>query len=158
MIGLGTPFWGSAIFILPENEPIILAEFSIPILIKLVPVIFSLAGAGLGFFFYMNSPTMLFHWKVQSFFGFSFYQFFNRKWYFDKVYNEYLVQPCLNFGYHTSYKSLDRGLIELFGPYGFSSTFYRWSKSFSQFQTGFVYHYSFVMLLSVSLLGIFIIS
>ena len=157
MIGLGTPFWGNAIFMLPKNEPIILAEFAVPTFIKLVPVLLSLLGGFLSFSFYLSMTSTLFSWKTQTFFGFSLYQFLNRKWYFDKVYNEFLVQPCLNFGYFTSYKLLDRGLIELFGPHGFSSIFYSWAKVFSRFQTGFIYHYLFVFLLSVSVFGVFII-
>ena len=34
-------------------------------------------------------------------------QNFNRKWLFDKTFNEYVSQNILNFGYHFTYKSID---------------------------------------------------
>ena len=48
------------------------------------------------------------------------YTFLNRKWFFDKVYNEYITQNMLHFGYHTSYKLIDRGVFEFLGPVGLS--------------------------------------
>ena len=43
------------------------------------------------------------------------YTFLNRKWFFDKVYNEYITQHVLSFGYQTTYKLIDRGLFEFIG-------------------------------------------
>ena len=51
-------------------------------------------------------------------FGRSMYTFLNRKWFFDKVYNEYITQHVLSFGYQTTYKLIDRGLFEFLGPLG----------------------------------------
>jgi hypothetical protein len=54
IIGPGTPFFGNAIFVKPENINIFEAEFLDPS-IKFIPVIFSLFGAGLGFMCYHMS-------------------------------------------------------------------------------------------------------
>jgi len=51
MIGLGTDFWGNALFTLPQNAFLLEAEF-IDTSIKLVPLILSISGASLAFFFY----------------------------------------------------------------------------------------------------------
>jgi NADH-ubiquinone oxidoreductase chain 5 len=51
IIGPGTPFFGSAIFVLPSHVNIFEAEFLAPS-IKLIPVIFSLSGALCGFLVY----------------------------------------------------------------------------------------------------------
>jgi len=56
LIGLGTSFWNSAIFIFPSNLNIIDAEFA-PQFFKLLPVLFSITGAFFAFFF------ILFHLK-----------------------------------------------------------------------------------------------
>ena len=41
------------------------------------------------------------------------YNFLNKKWFFDKVYSEYIGQFFFKFGYTTSYKIIDRGIIEI---------------------------------------------
>lgn len=147
IIGVGTDFWGNAIYTLPENMILLEAEF-IPTSIKLVPVIFSITGAITSFLVYAYFSKELYQMKV-SFVGRKIYTFLNRKWFFDKVYNEYIVQGALTFGYQTSYKAVDRGLIEMLGPYGISHSIYNTSMNISKMQSGYLYHYAFVMLLGV---------
>lgn len=83
--------------------------------------------------------------------GRKIYTFLNRKWFFDKVYNEYLVQGALDIGYKGSYKAIDRGVIEMLGPYGISYSVYTTSQGLSKMQSGYLYHYAFVMLAGVLL-------
>ena len=147
IIGVGTDFWGNSIYTLPENMILLEAEF-IPTSIKLVPVIFSITGAATSFLLYSYFSKELYQMKV-SFIGRKVYTFLNRKWFFDKVYNEYVVQGALTFGYETSYKAVDRGLIEMLGPYGISHSIYNTSLNISKMQSGYLYHYAFVMLLGV---------
>ena len=59
---------------------------------------------------------------------------------------------CCPFGYHTSYKLLDRGMFELLGPQGLSQTVLSLGKNMSRLQTGYLYHYAFVMMTGVTLL------
>jgi len=80
------------------------------------------------------------------------YTFLNRKWFFDKVYNEFVTQNMLHFGYHTSYKLIDRGVFEFLGPLGLSRLVKGRGSELSNLQTGFLYHYAFVMLLGVTFL------
>jgi NADH-ubiquinone oxidoreductase chain 5 len=126
------------------------AEF-IPHSIKLVPVCFSLAGATLAMIFYSSAQRQLFKFKV-SLVGRRLYTFLNRKWFFDKVYNEYITQNMLHFGYHTSYKLIDRGVFEFLGPLGLSRMVTKRGDTLAGLQTGFLYHYAFVMLLGVTFL------
>ncbi|KAI3906310.1 hypothetical protein MKW92_026475 [Papaver armeniacum] len=57
-------------------------------------------------------------------------------------------QILLRFGYEVSFEALDKGAIEILGPYGISYTFRRrLAERISQLQSGFVYHYAFAMLL-----------
>jgi len=147
IIGVGTDFWGNSIYTLPENMILLEAEF-IPHSIKLVPVVFSITGACLAYYFYSYFSKELYQLKV-SFVGRKIYTFLNRKWFFDKVYNEYVVQGAMTMGYKTSYKAIDRGLIEMLGPYGISYTIYNTSLNISKMQSGYLYHYAFVMLLGV---------
>ena len=150
IIGVGTSFWGNALFTHPDHLTLLEAEF-IPHHIKLVPVIFSLSGAISAFFLYKNHNRWLYEIKVHPF-GRKLYTFLNRKWFFDKVYNEYVTQEMLHFGYHTSYKLIDRGVFEFLGPLGMSRMVSKRGNELVSLQTGFLYHYAFVMLLALTFL------
>jgi hypothetical protein len=74
IIGPGTPFFQNAIFVLPSHVNIFEAEFLDPS-IKLIPVIFSLFGAGTGFLVYHLSL----HVYLNSTIFKTIYTFFNSK-------------------------------------------------------------------------------
>jgi len=147
IIGLGTTFWGQSLFTLPENLVMIDAEF-LPHSIKIIPVVFSLTGAISALIVYSASSNFLVSLKL-SFIGKSLYNFLNRKWFWDKVYNEQITQKALFFGYHTSFKVIDRGLIEMLGPFGISNLIHKKSIYFKELNTGVLYHYAFFMLVGV---------
>lgn len=146
IIGPGTPFFGNAIFVLPNNANIFEAEFLAPS-IKFIPVIFSLVGAGLGICIYHFSI----HTKINSPFIRNIYTFLNSKWFFDYVYNSYIVKPLFIWGHNVSYKILDRGLIEYFGPTGITKLIKNTSSSISFVQSGYIYHYAFTIIIFVTI-------
>jgi len=157
IIGVGTNFWENALFVLPENLIVFDAEF-LPLHIKLIPVIFSYCGTGSAFFLYrFLPPTKRIAFSIAtSRLGIIFYNFFNRKWFFDKVYNEFINQVVLKIGYHKTYKLIDRGVIENLGPFGFSKLFYASPMKLNFLQTGLIYHSAFMMLVGIILLFILI--
>jgi NADH:ubiquinone oxidoreductase subunit 5 (subunit L)/multisubunit Na+/H+ antiporter MnhA subunit len=69
------------------------------------------------------------------------FNFFNKKWYFDRVYNQVIVQGALNKGYQFFYQDVDRGLIEQFGPSGIVNITNDLSKDIKIYQTGYVLDY-----------------
>jgi NADH-ubiquinone oxidoreductase chain 5 len=148
VIGVGTNFWGNALFVLPENLAIFDAEF-LPVVIKLIPVIFSLSGAFFSYLIYVVLSADFIYSIKMSKFGIIFYNFFNRKWFFDKVYNEFINQYVMKMGYHISYKLIDRGIIENLGPFGISNFFYSNYMKLNFMQTGLIYHSALVILLGV---------
>ena len=87
-----------------------------------------------------------------SSFGKKIYNFFNKKWFFDKVYNEYISQLFFTISYTLTYKIIDRGIIEVFGPMGLSSTITKKASYISKLQTGYLYHYTFLMLSGLTLI------
>ncbi len=147
MIGLGTDFWGNALFTLPQNAHLLEAEF-IDTSVKLVPLVLSLSGAGLAFILYNFGSQFLYNFKISNF-GIQLYTFLNRKWFFDKVYNEVITQNLATFAYKHSYQNLDRGIIELLGPNGISTNIYLKSSKINQIETGFLFHYIINVLLFV---------
>ena len=152
IIGLGTDFWGNSIYVLPFNMNAIDAEF-IDHSFKILPVILSLCGALTSYLLYTFSSQLLFQAKI-SYLGKKVYNFLNKKWFFDKVYNEIISQFLFKFGYNVSYKIVDRGIFEIFGPMGLSSSIVNQSKIISSLQTSYLYHMTLTVLISsVLLLG-----
>lgn len=151
-VGLGTTFWGNAIFVLPEHLRLVDAEF-MPVMIKLLPLLISILGGMCSFILYRSYARVLYSLKLSAV-GRKFYTFLSRKWLFDKIFNEVVNQHVLDFGYHFTYKAIDRGLIESLGPFGLSVTILSQVKQNRKWQSGFVYHYSLIFVLGV---GIFVL-
>jgi len=156
MIGPGTDFWGNALFTLPDQLYLLEGEW-INSFAKLLPLILSLSGATLAFLLYNFNYDFLVNLK-KSPLGSKLYTFFNRKWLFDKIYNELLCQNILYIGYKHTYQNMDRGIIELLGPNGISSNLYNKSFRIKKIQTGFIFHYIFLVLFSIVLILSFFIS
>ena len=158
MIGLGTTYWGNALFTLPEHSVMIDSEVATGIsLVKLTPVLLSIFGASLAVFLYRFAFAWLYQLKAHTRVGRQLYIFLNKKWFFDKVYNDYLLPSLLRFGYSVSFKLLDKGLIELFGPVGFANTFHQLAGRFSAMQSGYISHAAFTMFLGLAFFCAFLL-
>jgi len=51
----------------------------------------------------------------------------------------------MNFGYLTTFQSMDKGLIENVGPSGFSFSIFNISSNFVSYSSGFLYHTIFII-------------
>lgn len=146
-IGLGTDFWANSIFNLYVNSDILYAEF-LDYYYKLIPLIFSISGLFFSLFIYfiIYDYTVL---VVRNKFFRYIYFFLTKKWYFDLLYNNVFVFNLLSSFYLLTFKVLDRGLIEFFGPLSLVRLINKISAVFSSFQTGFLYNYIFIVLLGL---------
>src|ERR1700730_2820685 len=79
------------------------------------------------------------------------YLFLLNKWYFDELYDAVLVRPAMGLG-RFLWRRGDAGTIDRLGPDGLALTTTRLSVRASLLQTGYLYHYAFVMLIGVVLL------
>ena len=149
-IGFGTNFWGMSIFVLPQNYVLTDIEF-IDLFYKLLPLIISILGASFAYFLYSFGLDFFYTVKKTVMFK-RIYNFLNRKWYFDRLYNEIFGQSALNISYHFAYKNVDRGIIEKFGPSGIVSSIQDFIKSFNMLQSGHIYHYLFLFSFSILML------
>ena len=150
IIGFGSDFWGNAIFTTTANMNRIDSEF-IPHIYKILPVLLSFLGVTASFLLYLFGTKLLIQAKM-SVWGKKIYNFFNKKWFFDKVYNEYISQFFFTISYTITYKVIDRGVIEVFGPMGLSSLITKKASYISKLQTGYLYHYTFLILTSLTLI------
>ena len=79
------------------------------------------------------------------------YNFLVNKWYFDELYDFLFVRPAKRIG-NFFWKKGDIFIIDGFGPDGFAKIVKIVSDKAVQFQSGFLYHYAFVILIGLSLL------
>ena len=152
-IGIGTDFWGNSLFISTLNFNIIDSEF-ITIQYKLLPLIFSLLGIGLACFLFILNKKFLYQIKITKI-GKFMYNYINKKWFFDKIYNECISQNTFQLGFNVSYKLIDKGFIETFGPKGSSTFITKNSILLYNIQTNNIYHYSFSILVGISFILFF---
>jgi NADH-ubiquinone oxidoreductase chain 5 len=150
VVGLGTDFFKTAIYIPLNNVNSFDAEF-VDHFYKSLPVNLSILGVISAFFLYTYFFRFLFKLKI-SFLGKKIYNFFNRKWFFDKIYNECLGQFFFKFGYSISYKFVDRGIFEILGPTGLTIFFSKLSSNIHKMQSGYLYHFTFSILISMTIL------
>jgi NADH-ubiquinone oxidoreductase chain 5 len=150
IVGVGSDFFGAAIYNNPKTLHIFDAEF-VELFYKTLPVALSLTGASLSFVLYNFKPSILFNLKT-SFLGRKVYTFLNKKWFFDKLYSELFGQFFFKFGYSVSYKSVDRGAFEIMGPAGLSSVASSVARKLHKAQTGSLYHYTLLILTFVALI------
>ena len=86
--------------------------------------------------------------------GRKIYTFLNGKYYFDIIYNHYIISKGLQFGYTLS-KEMDRGILEMVGPYGLSHSVYNSANQISKLDTGHITTYATYIILSLlALIGI----
>nr|YP_009711095.1 NADH dehydrogenase subunit 5 [Turbinellus floccosus]QGI24490.1 NADH dehydrogenase subunit 5 [Turbinellus floccosus] len=154
-VGVGSDFLSNSIFVHPNHITLIEAEFSLPILIKLLPAILSLLGAISGLFLYHKTPEFIISLTETSspktpIFGAgrTVYTFLNSKFLFDVVYNKYIISGGLKLGY-TITKVLDKGVIEVVGPHGLSSVLTKTGLNVAKLDTGVVTTYSLYICLGL---------
>ena len=153
-IGFGTDFWGSALFVSPLNYALSDIEF-IDWKIKILPLIITLLGASTSFLLYKYFINFYFNLKKNKNFILA-YTFFNKKWYFDRMYNEFITQNALDNSYNYFYKTVDRGLVEKIGPFGIVNEIKSCASTIKNTQSGFILDYLTYFLISLSFIYIFI--
>ena len=79
------------------------------------------------------------------------YKFLLNKWYFDELYNFIFVEPLKKIGTFF-WKKGDINLIDKYGPDGISRLVKIISDKAVNFQSGYLYHYAFIMLIGFSIL------
>ena len=146
-VGVGSDFFGNSLFIHPNNISIIEAEFSLNLIIKLLPVILSLIGSVLAIYLYHNNPEFI-NQLTDNSISRKIYGFLNGKYYFDVIYNHYFISKGLLLGYTIS-KELDRGAIEFLGPSGLSTAFTNTGNNIAKLDTGIVTTYALYITLGL---------
>ena len=138
-------FWREAILVLHSQDSIEAAHHS-PEWVGLLPLIAGLIGLAASWLFYIRMPSL--PGVVAGAFK-PLYQLFFRKWYFDEIYAALLVRPAFVIG-RALWKGGDGAIIDRLGPDGIAAaTSVGISRRASRLESGYVYHYAFVMVIGV---------
>ena len=148
-IGLGTSFFSdNSIFIHPSHEILLDTEFAVPTLFKILPLIFTVSLSILSLVLSERTPKVLTHFKLSRF-GYNTFSFFNQRFLVELYYNRYITDKVLQLGGQTT-KVLDKGSIELIGPYGLEKGLVSLSKNISKLDTGVITSYALYILVGLS--------
>jgi NADH-ubiquinone oxidoreductase chain 5 len=86
--------------------------------------------------------------NIKGSLGRRIYTFLNGKYLVDVVYNKYFIDLGLKLGITIS-KVLDRGIIELLGPFGLSNLLMNTAANISRLDTGIVTSYALYIVLGL---------
>jgi NADH-ubiquinone oxidoreductase chain 5 len=147
-IGLGSAFFSdNSLFIHPSHEIMLDTEFAVPTLFKLLPLMFTVSLSALAILFSEFMPKVLINFKLSRL-GYNIFSFFNQRFLIEMFYNKYITGLVLNLGGHTT-KILDKGSVELLGPYGLEKGLLYLSKSISSLDTGVITSYALYILIGL---------
>nr|YP_010128072.1 NADH dehydrogenase subunit 5 [Gardineria hawaiiensis]QPP20599.1 NADH dehydrogenase subunit 5 [Gardineria hawaiiensis] len=121
----------------------------VPLFIKLLPVCLSLGGAVLVVALYYYS---VFFFRAPSFAGRMGYTFLYSAWQFNYVFNHFLLKRVWKGGHLISFRTIDKGTLELVGPKGISNFLVGLAQGLSNLQSGLVFNYALVILVGAAIL------
>jgi NADH-ubiquinone oxidoreductase chain 5 len=147
-IGLGSSFFiDNSIYIHPLHEIMLDTEFAVPTLFKLLPLIFTISFTGLAIIFSEFIPQSLINFKFSNI-GYNIFGFFNQRFLVEMFYNNYITGYILDLGGQTT-KILDKGSIEMLGPFGLELGLIKVSKNITYLSTSIVTTYALYILLGI---------
>jgi NADH-quinone oxidoreductase subunit L len=136
-------FWGASIFNLGQVD---LADpKTLPELVAWAPLIVTVIGFVSAWWVYIRHEGM--GARIAARKG-PIWSFLYNKWYFDELYDATFVRATRWLG-DVFWKDGDQRIIDGLGPDGVSALSYATGRRTGRLQTGYVYHYAFVMLVGV---------
>lgn len=140
-------FWRGAIATAPGNH-VLHEAHEVANWVKWSPLIASLIGLAIAIYVYLIRGDERLGLKLAERKG-PLYVFFYNKWFFDELYDATFVRAAKFLG-DLFWKGGDQKIIDRLGPDGVSAVSYAVGRKTGKAQTGYVYHYAFVMLLGVA--------
>ena len=120
----------------------------VPVWVMLAPTFAMAAGFAVAWYFYITNPLVPFG-LAKRFRG--AHLFLLNAWYFDALYDALFVRPAKRLG-RFLWKTGDGTIIDGIGPDGVAARVIDITNRVVKLQTGYIYHYAFVMLIGVALL------
>ena len=92
-------------------------------------------------------PKILINFKFSRL-GYNIFGFFNQRFLIELFYNKYITGLVLNLGGQTT-KVIDKGSVELLGPYGLEKGLITLSKNIASLDTGVITSYALYILIGL---------
>lgn len=147
-IGLGSAFFmDNSIFIHPLHEIMLDTEFAVPTIFKLLPLVFTISFSTLAVVMSEFLPKILIRFKFTRL-GYNIFGFFNQRFLIELFYNKYITGSVLKLGGQTT-KVIDKGSVELLGPYGLEKGLTNLSRNIAGLDTGVITSYALYILIGL---------
>lgn len=159
-IGFNTTFWDISIAT-KVLSPVGRNHEMIPQFYKILPLIFTILGSVISLIIYINNGEYIrikFSKLSKNSFFWNLHTFINKKWFFDMVYNSYIIKSFFKFGYTLGFKIIDQGFIQYFGPKGLINLFLNLSNRVSYMHSGYIYHLFLIIFIGLFFLLIGLIN
>ena len=141
-------FWRDSILILEKFD-----HSGIPLWLLVITPFFVTILIPVSFYLYIKKTKLLDGIVLKYN---SLYNFLLNKWYFDELYNFIFVEPLKKIGLFF-WKNGDINIIDRYGPDGLSKLIKNIADKAVNLQSGYLYHYAFVMLIGFSILLTYLI-
>lgn len=146
-------FWGHAIYVAETNH-ILHARHDVPSWVIYAPLIVTITGLAIAIFVYLLNEGM--GKKIAKSAG-PLHKFLYNKWYFDELYEVIFVKSARAIG-DFFWKVGDGKIIDGLGPNGIANDINFLSKKSVKIQSGYVYHYAFIMLIAIVAFGAIVLT
>nr|YP_010632530.1 NADH dehydrogenase subunit 5 [Cladonia strepsilis]WBP63281.1 NADH dehydrogenase subunit 5 [Cladonia strepsilis] len=147
-IGLASNFYAdNSLFIHPLHEIMLETEFAVPSFFKLLPLLLTVILSTVSLILSEYLLSLLIKFKFTRL-GYNIFSFFNQRFMIELFYNKYITRFILNLGGQTT-KVLDKGSVELLGPYGLEIGLLKLSKGLSSLNTGIITSYALYILVGL---------
>ncbi len=147
-IGLASAFFSdNSLFIHPLHEIMLDTEFAVPTLFKLLPLLLTILLTVFSLILPEFTPKTLIYFKFSRL-GYNIFSFFNQRFLIELYYNRYITRFIFKLGGQTV-KSLDKGSVELLGPYGLEIGLVKLSISLSKLDSGVITTYALYILIGL---------
>ena len=147
-IGLGSGFFAdNSLFIHPTHEIMLDTEFAVPTLFKLLPLVFTVFLSVLAIIISEFVGKVLITFKFSRL-GYNIFGFFNQRFLIELFYNKYITGLVFKLGGQTT-RVLDKGSIELLGPYGLEKGLINLSRNIASLDTGVITSYALYILIGL---------
>jgi NADH-quinone oxidoreductase subunit L len=141
-------FWGNAIYNAPGVD-LMKAKYDVPAWVFYAPFVVMIIGLIAALYFYLFNEGL--GQQIADRKGI-LHAFLQNKWYFDELYEAIFVKGARALG-DVFWKIGDQKLIDGLGPNGIAAFLNFGSKRAVKVQSGYVYHYAFLMLIAAVILG-----
>nr|YP_009629622.1 NADH dehydrogenase subunit 5 [Heterodermia casarettiana]QBP39507.1 NADH dehydrogenase subunit 5 [Heterodermia casarettiana] len=148
-IGIASGFFSdNSLFIHPSHEITLDTEFAVNSLFKLLPLALTISLAIVSLVLSEYLPSILIYFKYSRL-GYNIFSFFNQRFLIELLYNKYITRVIFKLGAHTT-KVLDKGFLELIGPFGLEKVLLNVSKNIAGLDSGIITSYA--LYISIGLL------